>query len=189
MHQKASKLHDALAVLAPPRRFQLMLLMLAGVDRSVSQLAESVGLSQSCTSRHLQALERAGLLKRVRDGKRVVFGLAPRDEAARAVVASLSGSGSPAARGAAPRRRASARGPAGAAIPAARERLRPRRAGAQPAPGRRGATGTGRAQRPTPAVADGPAAPDSRSEPESGITSAPATEPAWRRSEIEDFLL
>src|SRR6266508_1653334 len=102
MYSMATKLHDALAVLAPPRRFQLMLLMLAGVDRSVSQLAESVGLSQSCTSRHLQALERAGLLKRVRDGKRVVFGLAPRDEAARAVVASLSGSGGRVARVAAP---------------------------------------------------------------------------------------
>ena len=53
---QAPALHRALAVLAPPRRFQLLLLLLAGPDRSVSQLARSVRLSQSCTTRHLQAL-------------------------------------------------------------------------------------------------------------------------------------
>src|SRR5262247_2645014 len=86
-----SKLHGALAVLAPPKRFRLLLLMLEGVDRSVSQLAAAVGLSQSCTTRHLQALARAGLVKGMRDGKRVVFRIAPRDAAAHAVLASVSG--------------------------------------------------------------------------------------------------
>src|SRR5262247_4223610 len=91
MHGDPKSLHQALAALAPPRRFELLLLLLAGVDRSVSQLAEAVGLSQSCTTRHLQALARAGLVKGMRDGKRVVFRIAPRDAAAHAVLASVSG--------------------------------------------------------------------------------------------------
>src|SRR5215831_3301816 len=84
------RLQDALATLAAPRRFDLVLLMLGGEDRSVSQLADAVGLSQSCTTRHLQALARAGLVKGVRDGKRVVFRIAPRDAEARTVLASVS---------------------------------------------------------------------------------------------------
>jgi len=51
----ADRLHAVLAVLAPPRRFGLLLLLLSGVDRSVCQLARAVGLSQSCTTRHLQS--------------------------------------------------------------------------------------------------------------------------------------
>lgn len=89
MQRDHARLHRSLAVLGPPRRFQLVLLLLSGVDRSVSQLARAVRLSQSCTTRHLQALERAGLVKGTRDGKRVVFRPAPRDATARAVLASL----------------------------------------------------------------------------------------------------
>src|SRR5499427_5132223 len=84
------QLQDALAVLAAPRRFDLLVLMLAGERRSVSQLAEAVRLSQSCTTRHLQALARAGLVKGERDGKRVVFRIAPRDAEARTVLASVA---------------------------------------------------------------------------------------------------
>jgi DNA-binding transcriptional ArsR family regulator len=93
MHRDANDLHQALAVLAPPRRFELLLLLFSGVDRSVSQLAGTVGLSQSCTTRHLQALARAGLVKGGRDGKRVVFRISPRDAAAEAVLASLADRG------------------------------------------------------------------------------------------------
>jgi DNA-binding transcriptional ArsR family regulator len=95
MNDSTTKLHQTLAVLAPPRRFELLMLLLAGPDRSVSVLAEHVGLSQSCTSRHLQALERAGLVRGVRDGKRVVFRPAPRDEPAAKVLAALAGAGVP----------------------------------------------------------------------------------------------
>jgi len=91
MHTRPDRLRGALATLAAPRRFDLLVLMLSGEDRSVSQLAEAVGLSQSCTTRHLQALARAGLVKGVRDGKRVVFRIAPRDAEARTVLASVSG--------------------------------------------------------------------------------------------------
>src|SRR5689334_18101568 len=112
MESRPLQLHGALAVLAAPRRFDLLVLMLAGEDRSVSQLAEAVGLSQSCTTRHLQALARAGLVKGVRDGKRVVFRIAPRDGAARSVLASIAG-GVP--------------GPLTAEPPPAPKRQRPRR--------------------------------------------------------------
>src|SRR5207249_574178 len=90
MDRKASRFHGAMAVLAPPRRFELLLLLLARADRSVSQLAAAVALSQSCTTRHLQALERAGLVKGVRDGKRVVFRAAPRDATAAALLAAMA---------------------------------------------------------------------------------------------------
>src|SRR6266851_892167 len=89
MHSRHDELHQALAVLAPPRRFELLMLLLTGVERSVSQLASAVHLSQSCTSRHLQALQRAGLVKGVRDGKRVLFRPAPRGATAAGVLASL----------------------------------------------------------------------------------------------------
>jgi DNA-binding transcriptional ArsR family regulator len=93
MHSRHVQLHQALAVLAPPKRFELLVLTLSGADRSVSQLAAAVKLSQSCTTRHLQALERAGLVKGVRDGKRVVFRPAPRDPTAAGVLESLTGGG------------------------------------------------------------------------------------------------
>jgi len=91
MERERGRLHRSLAVLAAPKRFQLLLLVRSGKDRSVSQLARAVRLSQSCTTRHLQALEAAGLVKGWRDGKRVVFRLEPRDEEAAAVIASLEG--------------------------------------------------------------------------------------------------
>ncbi len=89
MHSRHDELHQALAVLAPPRRFELLMLLLSGADCSVSQLASAVHLSQSCTTRHLQALQRAGLVKGVRDGKRVLFRPAPRGATAAGVLASL----------------------------------------------------------------------------------------------------
>jgi DNA-binding transcriptional ArsR family regulator len=62
--------------LAVPSRFRLVR-AIAEADRCVGELAVSVGLSQSCTTRHLQALERAGLIRGRRDGKRVRFVLSP----------------------------------------------------------------------------------------------------------------
>ena len=38
----------------------------------MSELAARVGLSQSCTTRHLQALERVGIVRSERAGKRVI---------------------------------------------------------------------------------------------------------------------
>jgi DNA-binding transcriptional ArsR family regulator len=49
---------------------------LAGRERWVSDLADAVGLSQSCTTRHLQLLARAGVVTARRAGKRVQVSLA-----------------------------------------------------------------------------------------------------------------
>ena len=63
-----------LACLSDPSRFRLVT-RLAGGGRCVTELALDVGLSQSCTTRHLQALQRQGIVRGVRQGKRVVFQL------------------------------------------------------------------------------------------------------------------
>jgi len=63
-----------LACLGDSSRFRLVLSILEH-ERCVSELAGDVGLSQSCTTRHLQYLEREGIVVGVRQGKRVVFRL------------------------------------------------------------------------------------------------------------------
>ena len=76
MNDSLLDLHARLACLGPISRFRLALELLVG-GRCVSELAAAVGLSQSCTTRHLQCMQRAGLVSRRRAGKRVVFALAP----------------------------------------------------------------------------------------------------------------
>ena len=179
------RLQGALATLAAPRRFDLLLLMLAGGDRSVSQLAEAVGLSQSCTTRHLQALARAGLVKGVRDGKRVVFRIAPRDAAARSVLASVAGGGAL---------------PTGAIAREARRE--PKRRSRRQSAERRDRQARRKlldaaVRIESTAELEGfmPDEPSEapvqvlRADPESGRTSEPEATPAWRRSDLEDFLL
>jgi len=77
MNEPHSGDHEArrvLACLGDPSRFRLARLLVEG-GRCVGELAREVGLSQSCTTRHLQALQRAGLVERRREGKRVRFSL------------------------------------------------------------------------------------------------------------------
>jgi len=71
-HEDRSR--DLLACLGDPSRFRLVLALLGG-ELCVTELAVRVGLSQSCTTRHLQYLGREGLVRGVRQGKRVVFQL------------------------------------------------------------------------------------------------------------------
>ena len=63
-----------MSCLGDPSRFQLVNLLIRG-ERCVSDLAQKVGLSQSCTTRHLQALQREQIVSGERDGKRVMFHL------------------------------------------------------------------------------------------------------------------
>jgi DNA-binding transcriptional ArsR family regulator len=63
-----------LSCLGVASRFRLVQ-ALAEEDRCVGELAVVVGLSQSCTTRHLQALEQAGLVRGHREGRRVRFRL------------------------------------------------------------------------------------------------------------------
>lgn len=61
-----------MACLGDPSRFRLVQALIDGA-RCVTDLAAEVGLSQSCTTRHLQALERRNVVRGTRDGKRVLF--------------------------------------------------------------------------------------------------------------------
>jgi len=69
-----NRTQDIIACLAVPSRFRLVR-AIAEEERCVGELAISVGLSQSCTTRHLQALERVGLVRGEREGRRVRFAL------------------------------------------------------------------------------------------------------------------
>jgi DNA-binding transcriptional ArsR family regulator len=71
---RENEAQPVLACLGMASRFRLVR-ALAGADRCVGELADAVGLSQSCTTRHLQALERVGLVKGRREGRRVWFSL------------------------------------------------------------------------------------------------------------------
>src|SRR5262249_6541570 len=74
MDRNVARSRDMLACLGDTSRFRLVLSLLEQ-ERCVTELAQAVGLSQSCTTRHLQYLEREGLVRGVRQGKRVVFRL------------------------------------------------------------------------------------------------------------------
>lgn len=60
------------ATIGDPSRFRVLHVLLEG-DFCVSEIAERVGLSQSCTTRHLQVLQREGIAVRTRSGKKVIF--------------------------------------------------------------------------------------------------------------------
>jgi DNA-binding transcriptional ArsR family regulator len=74
MTHGAHDFRDRMACLADESRFRIVL-SLAAAEQCVSELARNVGLSQSCTTRHLQALARRGLVRGDRRGRQVVFAL------------------------------------------------------------------------------------------------------------------
>ena len=74
MNGRHQELHALLSSLGHASRFRIALRLLEG-ERSVGELAVLVGLSQSCTTRHVQALERAGVVRSHREGKRVLVRL------------------------------------------------------------------------------------------------------------------
>jgi len=74
MNQLDVHSRQILACLGDASRFRLVHSLLER-EQCVSELASSVGLSQSCTTRHLQYLEREGLVRGMRQGKRVMFRL------------------------------------------------------------------------------------------------------------------
>jgi DNA-binding transcriptional ArsR family regulator len=70
MDKPLTRQHHLLAAIGHVSRFRLFML-LAERERCVTELAAEVGLSQSCTTRHLQALTAAGVVVGKREGKRV----------------------------------------------------------------------------------------------------------------------
>ena len=89
MNDRHRELHSLLATLGHASRFRLALVLVER-ERSVGELAAAVRLSQSCTTRHVQALERAGIVRSRRDGKRVLVAL-HRERPALAVLLGLLG--------------------------------------------------------------------------------------------------
>lgn len=64
-----------LAALGHASRYRAVRRLLEG-DCCVGELAVAIGLSQSCTTRHVQVLERAGVVRSHREGKRVLIAIA-----------------------------------------------------------------------------------------------------------------
>jgi DNA-binding transcriptional ArsR family regulator len=73
MNSRLTDRRSRLACLTEASRFRIVAELAQARGLSVSELASVVSLSQSCTTRHLQALERQGLVRRNRRGKRVCF--------------------------------------------------------------------------------------------------------------------
>lgn len=72
---RASKrAQEILTCLGEPSRFRV-LLELRAQPLCVGEVAQRIGLSQPGATRHLQAMQRAGLVEGAREGKRVVFRL------------------------------------------------------------------------------------------------------------------
>jgi len=95
MNPSADEPRRLLACLSDASRFRIVG-VLAEAERCVTEIAEAVGLSQSCTTRHLQALGRDGIVRRRRDGKRVLFRIDDRDPAIRDLLAWAGTSAAPA---------------------------------------------------------------------------------------------
>lgn len=72
MNRSLATLQRAFSCLGHGSRLRIVLALLER-PRFVTELAVEVELSQSCTTRHLQALAAAGLVHGRRSGKRVIF--------------------------------------------------------------------------------------------------------------------
>ncbi len=71
-----------LKTLADPTRLAVMNLLLNG-PKYVNEMNATLGTDQSLLSHHLQALRKGGLVESVRDGKAVLYQLAPGVEGTR----------------------------------------------------------------------------------------------------------
>lgn len=149
-----------LRALSDASRFRILQLLQGGAQH-VGAVATAIGLSQSCTTRHLQVLERAALVLRSPRGRQVEVALSAE---ARTLLASLVGA--PALGG------ADLHADAGPSAVGDRATRRPQRDGAARRPA---VTRASPPQSDTPPSTE-PAAPTS------------ATPPS-QRSRIEEFLL
>lgn len=174
-----------MACLGEESRFRLVQALMGGA-RCVTDLAFEVGLSQSCTTRHLQALESRRVVRGTRDGKRVLYRIRDDDPALIPLLhwALDRSGGGPSARAT----RASTPGRSGRPAPAPRQargaRNRPGKPRAvRPAVAAEEEAGIGPTVPPTPAPS-----PPTGDEPQA--QAPPGKAP--RRitgSDIEDYLL
>ncbi len=64
---------DFIKAIASESRIKMLLLFMDGQERTVNQIAETVGLGQSTTSEHLAIMKRSGLLTAKKQGKEVYY--------------------------------------------------------------------------------------------------------------------
>lgn len=65
-----------LKAMADPTRLSILRCLVGG-ERSVTDLARSLKLTQPAVSHHLAILRHAGLLTQTREGRKVIYGLHP----------------------------------------------------------------------------------------------------------------
>ena len=75
MEKVFSKVAEYFAVLSEPARLRIMYAVCSG-EKSVSEVLEMCGTSQANVSRHLQALNKAGILLRRKEGVTVYYSIA-----------------------------------------------------------------------------------------------------------------
>ncbi len=187
MNVRASNPRVLLAALGHESRFRIALCLLEG-ERCVGELAAAIGLSQSCTTRHVQALERAGFVKARRDGKRVLVTIEHAAESVAGLVRWLAPGGTIAAAGDRPRDEsgpgraavAKRRGPKPGAARPGRARAREVRAHSEPGTPHGNAPGAGEevAHAEAPPSGRNPASPE-----------VPPSRPPRPYDTLEDFLL
>jgi len=75
MEKVFSKVAEYFTVLSEPARLRIMYAVCSG-EKSVSEVLEMCGTSQANVSRHLQALHKAGILLRRKEGVMVYYSIA-----------------------------------------------------------------------------------------------------------------
>ena len=69
---RASTISDPFNAIAEPRRRHILELI-AGEERSVTEIADALELEQPSVSKHLQVLRNVGLVTARRDGRRTLY--------------------------------------------------------------------------------------------------------------------
>lgn len=90
MEASVVQFRERMACLADLSRFRIVITLSEG-EQCVSAIARGVGLSQSCTTRHLQALQRRGLVQGRRQGREVYFSVCANEPEIRLVVEAARG--------------------------------------------------------------------------------------------------
>lgn len=74
---RAATTSDVFNAIAEPRRRQILVLLREG-ERSVTEVASELGMTQPGASKHLRVLREVGLVRDRRDGKQRLYDVDPR---------------------------------------------------------------------------------------------------------------
>lgn len=88
LEKNAEKASELLAAMANPRRLMVLCKLIEG-EKSVTALAEAVGLSQSALSQHLAKLRDRGLVTTRRDAQTIYYSIGSQE--VRGILSTLYG--------------------------------------------------------------------------------------------------